>query len=265
MIDVFKKMMDNRPLKKQKITETIHLNKQKNKTSTIKTNQTSLNNVRRIRPVYTILMQYFKNNKVIVNAIMDYETPWFVQINKSTILAKYDYYNLCKTRMLQNIEYNKIHKDQPSTKRFSRKNSMYFSEKYGGSRWPLWLQELVEYANKLVHDEGYTSQKFNAALINWYPDGKDFLRPHCDRLSMKECIVSFSFYPKNIAKYDLRNFRITSMQSKKQWDLFLEPGHILIMHPGMQHEYLHEIVKDSRIKQSRINITVRIHRGKSNY
>jgi alkylated DNA repair dioxygenase AlkB len=75
-------------------------------------------------------------------------------------------------------------------------------------------------------------------LCNRYA-GTDCIGKHADSerdLDPSQPILSFSFG-------ETRTFRITSNDGRERWDVPLRHGDVVVMKPGMQAAYKHEILK----------------------
>lgn len=125
-------------------------------------------------------------------------------------------------------------------------------------------------------------QEFDSALLNLYRDGQDKVAAHRwtllmiawaskashtyspdymkrfsigrDEDAMKGYIVSFTFG-------STRDFVIRTAEDKKVVEKFpLAGGSALIMKPGMQQQYLHELPKRANAAE-RINVTLRQHQS----
>jgi len=100
--------------------------------------------------------------------------------------------------------------------------------------------------------------KFNAILVNYYADGKDYIGAHGDNeLHLdKSMVAGLSFGA-------TRTFRIRDKTSKQMklnhpW----RNGTVLVMSgPSFQKTYTHEIPKETLVKQPRLSLTWRTHRA----
>ncbi len=107
--------------------------------------------------------------------------------------------------------------------------------------------------------EKITNQKYNFALINYYPDGKSKLGWHSDDerdLVSGSIIASVSFGAK-------RDFQVRTKPSKRGGkpgpiiNIPLESGDLLTMEGDFQKEFKHSVPARARVKNYRINITLR--------
>lgn len=102
----------------------------------------------------------------------------------------------------------------------------------------------------------YPDFKWNAVLVNWYIDGKDYVSWHADDerdLNEKSPILSFSFGHSRVFKYkgnknhgDIRERKIETLSNS-----------CIVMEGDFQKECIHCISKTSKKVGPRINITVR--------
>ncbi len=109
------------------------------------------------------------------------------------------------------------------------------------------LTPFLEYATEIL---GKTP---NQALINWYSDGNHYIGKHSDDESQiipQSEIVSFSLGA-------TRPFRIRRKGKKGFTDIPMPNGTVIIMGGTMQTFYTHEVPKSKKIKDPRINITLR--------
>jgi len=54
-----------------------------------------------------------------------------------------------------------------------------------------------------------------------------------------------------------RKFEMQHKQSKERFKIILEPGSLLIMLEGSQFFWRHQLPKDKKVKEPRINLTFR--------
>jgi alkylated DNA repair dioxygenase AlkB len=102
-------------------------------------------------------------------------------------------------------------------------------------------------SNILIND-------FNTVLLNHYRDGKDSNGWHAD--NEKELGVN-----PVIGSVSLGQERVFHLKHKKnktdRFKIMLQHGSLLIMSGSMQHNWLHQIPKTSRVINDRINLTFR--------
>lgn len=111
---------------------------------------------------------------------------------------------------------------------------------------------VLEELRNLVFEK--TGINFDFVLLNYYRDGNDKVSWHCDNEEMMECsnIVSLSFGQK-------RKFQVKSKinGSKICWQQSLESGSMVWMKPKSQDLYYHQVPKETKIDQPRLNLTFR--------
>lgn len=115
-----------------------------------------------------------------------------------------------------------------------------------------WTPELLYIKEKI---EKYAGGSFNAVLCNLYRDGTDSMGWHSDdekELGRNPVIASVSFGAGR--KFRLRHKTDKSVPVQT---LFLQPGSLLIMRGTTQHFWKHEVPKEPKITEPRINLTFR--------
>ncbi len=114
---------------------------------------------------------------------------------------------------------------------------------------PELVQMCIDYTRK--HSPEFD---WNAALVNWYEDGTQYISAHSDDVSelvKKAPIYSFSFG-------GTRRFRVRHKDGSVKYDVDSEHGSCIRMGgTSFQSRYKHEIVKTYRKVLPRINVTVR--------
>lgn len=115
-----------------------------------------------------------------------------------------------------------------------------------------WISELLEIKE---HVEKLCLVKFNAALLNYYRDGKDSMAWHSDNekeLGRNPIIASVSFGSS-------RNFQFRHLYHKQlKAAVLLTHGSLLLMQGPTQHFWQHQIPKTNLLIGPRINITFRV-------
>lgn len=94
-------------------------------------------------------------------------------------------------------------------------------------------------------------------VINWYMDGTNHIGAHADdenQLVPDSSIYSFSFGA-------TRDFVVTSKRDKTfKLVLPLEHNACIVMGGSMQKYYKHAVPKRLRVKEPRINVTMRLYK-----
>ncbi|MDG1333707.1 MAG: alpha-ketoglutarate-dependent dioxygenase AlkB [Crocinitomicaceae bacterium] len=124
---------------------------------------------------------------------------------------------------------------------------IYSKQKFVGIDWTDELREL----KKSVED--LTAEKFNSALVNYYRDGNDSMGLHADNeaeLGINPTIVSVNYGAS-------RKMVFRRNGTKEKLQLTLNAGDLLIMSGSLQHCWKHEIPKQRKITEARLNITFR--------
>lgn len=135
-----------------------------------------------------------------------------------------------------------------------RLNAWYGSSsyRYSGATFPPrpFPPEMEALRRRIVERTGYC---FNAALANFYRDGRDSVAWHADdepELGVNPVIASFSLGC-------TRTFRLRHKRTRRTMELPLASGMLLVMAGPMQHHWQHCIPKAPAIPGERLNITFR--------
>ena len=131
--------------------------------------------------------------------------------------------------------------------------------RYSSIQWPAapFTAEMREFVKKVeVHTE--TGGYFNACLFNQYRDGQDSMGWHRDNEPEIDpsCIASVSFGAS-------RDFVIRHRTTKQKWLVHLYHGDLLVME-NLQDAYEHALPKRLRVRDSRVNLTLRRIRNRFN-
>ena len=113
-----------------------------------------------------------------------------------------------------------------------------------------WSHEVLEIKQLL---EKKLSTQFNGCLMNLYESGEVGMAWHSDNepeLVPDGIIVSISFGA-------TRTFQLKHKQSGEKIDIKLENGSLLLMDMESQHYWLHQLKKEIKVKEPRINLTFR--------
>lgn len=123
---------------------------------------------------------------------------------------------------------------------------------YSGKRLTLnpWNALLLDLKTKI---ESEVNHSFNACLANFYRDGNDSNGWHADNepeLGRQPIIASLSFGAK-------RKFRLKHNETRETVNFDLTHGSLIIMAGKCQEYWKHEIPKQKKVKEARINLTFR--------
>ncbi|MCP4911924.1 MAG: alpha-ketoglutarate-dependent dioxygenase AlkB [Oligoflexia bacterium] len=113
--------------------------------------------------------------------------------------------------------------------------------------WTATLEKLRNQLNKSFNLE------LNSALCNWYRNGEDSNGWHSDNepeLGQNPTILSLSFGA-------TRKFQLKNRETGELINLSLEEGSLLIMFGESQKQWKHQIPKQRRVLDDRVNITLR--------
>lgn len=114
-----------------------------------------------------------------------------------------------------------------------------------------WSQTLLKIKEKVEQASG---ESFNSALCNLYRNGKDSVAWHSDdepELGAQPVIASVSFGA-------TRSFHLKhKTQTKLRHKMSLTSGSLLVMKGATQSHWLHQVPKEPKITEPRVNITFR--------
>jgi alkylated DNA repair dioxygenase AlkB len=113
-----------------------------------------------------------------------------------------------------------------------------------------WSKVVLEIKEKIEKELGLS---FNACLLNLYPTGEIGMAWHSDNeseLVLDGIIASISFGA-------TRTFQLKHKQTGEKIDIKLENGSLLLMDMESQHYWLHQLKKEIKVKEPRINLTFR--------
>ncbi len=127
-----------------------------------------------------------------------------------------------------------------------------FSYTYSGSTKiaHIWTKEL-QHLKHLV--ETACQEKYNACLLNFYPDGESGMGWHSDNENSIEPDSSIASLSIGAA----RKFSFKQKSGNKTLSLVLENGSLLEMRGTTQSHWLHSLPKSKKIREPRINLTFR--------
>jgi alkylated DNA repair dioxygenase AlkB len=106
------------------------------------------------------------------------------------------------------------------------------------------LRELVEQ---------HSGHSFNSALVNLYRSGDDALGWHADdepENGREPVIASVSFGA--VRRFDLRH-----RETKETVKVDLTSGSLLLMSGATQHRWVHQVPRQRKVREPRINVTFR--------
>lgn len=134
----------------------------------------------------------------------------------------------------------------------------YAGLEFPGTTWKSFDREVYmgEYENTLLfilnklNDIGF---EFNSVLINKYKDGRDEIKWHSD----KEDTLGENPVIACVNLGATRKFWFMNLETKEKFYHELADGDLLIMGPECQKKYLHAILKEKEVTESRISLTFR--------
>jgi|LauGreDrversion4_1035100.scaffolds.fasta_scaffold138196_2 alkylated DNA repair dioxygenase AlkB len=116
----------------------------------------------------------------------------------------------------------------------------------------IWTKELLKIKSQI--ERFIPEEDFTSVLLNLYNNGNDKMGWHADdekELGMNPTIASVSLG-------ETRRFDIKHKQNKDlQFKFELTSGSLLIMRGAIQHNWVHQIPKQKKVKEPRINLTFR--------
>lgn len=185
------------------------------------------------------------------------ETSWISQAAIPVDEEEYqELISLCPTTRNKIKLFGEVHDVPRFEAVFGTEDYMYSGIKMiANPEVPALVQKCIDYAKENYAPES----QWNVALVNWYRDGTQSIGKHGDKettLRPGAPILSFSFGAS-------RTFRVKANKEVKdkvliqKKDFETEHGLILVMGGDMQKEFTHEVPKDPKCKEMRINITVR--------
>lgn len=134
-------------------------------------------------------------------------------------------------------------------------NFHYSGTDHISNGWPSIIDELSNKCKERLSKAEKISPNvynFDSALVNYYQSGETPIGRHRDKDSYNTIVASLSFGA-------TRKFIIRDNNTKIVDTVFLEEGSLFLMFPGMQQNYTHEIPKQLKVKEGRINLTLRQH------
>jgi alkylated DNA repair dioxygenase AlkB len=94
---------------------------------------------------------------------------------------------------------------------------------------------------------------YEQVLINWYLNGEEYIGPHSD--DEKELVAGAPIYSFSFGA--TRDFVIKSKKTTERYVIPMDHGSVIIMCGAMQKYYKHSVPKRLKVKEPRINVTVR--------
>ena len=177
---------------------------------------------------YTSHPEYF--SEALFNEVLEELTPYFgtnIVYGTYTIARK-----SCKFTSKDNIK-------NPSLTSYANASTY----PYENSPW-------IKYFKKEI--EKLTETKYDYVLVHLYPDGEASIAWHNDKEALDSSVVSISLGATRRMK-----FRHLGETRGCIQEFSLKHGDVLVMEEGCQARYEHQIPKEKRVKEPRINMTWR--------
>jgi alkylated DNA repair dioxygenase AlkB len=164
---------------------------------------------------------------------------------------------ICFASLYKNIKWTGARLTQSGKIIKIRRKMAYFSDNGETYNYAGLELEGNKWTNVLAYLRNLVSQKlnhaFNSVLLNLYEDGRDEIRWHSDKepqLGDNPIIPCLNLGAS-------RNFWFMEKETGIKTPYLCESGDLLIMGPNCQKNYLHAILKEKEITESRISLTFR--------
>ena len=118
--------------------------------------------------------------------------------------------------------------------------------------WSSTVFHVKQYVEQALAKIGVTAN-FNTCLLNYYPSGSDGMGYHADdekELGAQPVIASLSLGA-------TRKFVFKHKKTQDKVELYLESGHLIVMHGDTQTYWKHTITKTKTVNTGRISLTFR--------
>ncbi len=115
-----------------------------------------------------------------------------------------------------------------------------------------WTEQLQDLQIRI---QSTTNYRFNIVICNRYRDGRDSIGWHNDNepsMGTRPAIASLTLGA-------TRKFQLKPNSGGESTDFWLEHGSLLLMRPGCQSNWVHQVPKTSKPVGERINLTFRPH------
>jgi alkylated DNA repair dioxygenase AlkB len=123
----------------------------------------------------------------------------------------------------------------------------YSGTTFSPQPWHTEVQQLAQQVSTFLQ------LPFNCVLLNWYRDGGQYMGWHADN----EPELGDNPYIASLSIGATRRFELKHRQQPWQLALDLTPGSLLLMAGECQQHWLHRLPKQSKVTDSRINLTFR--------
>jgi len=185
-----------------------------------------------------------------------------VELNNGWYIFEENFYNSPKSEVLHSYLINELPWKSGEIKLFGKvhpipRKQVYFSDNrlsysYSGKELVIdaWDENVLGIKSRV---EALLNVEFNACLANLYRNGQDSNGWHSDNekeLGKNPIIASVSFGA-------TRRFDLMHKATKQKLSFQLTSGSLLVMGGEMQHFWKHQIPKQNKIDESRVNLTFR--------
>jgi len=124
---------------------------------------------------------------------------------------------------------------------------------YGNAKiYPFSKSPWIEYFREEL--EKLTKVKYDYVLVHLYPTGESSIGFHSDSEALHSSVASISLGATRRMK-----FRKLGETKGCLQEFSLAHGDLLIMEEGCQRKYVHQIPKEKKVKEPRINMTWRVY------
>jgi alkylated DNA repair dioxygenase AlkB len=185
-----------------------------------------------------------------------------VELNNGWYIFEENFYDSLKSEVLHSYLINELPWKSGEIKLFGKvhpipRKQVYFSDNrlsysYSGKELVIdtWDENVLGIKSRV---EALLNVEFNACLANLYRNGQDSNGWHSDNekeLGKNPIIASVSFGA-------TRRFDLMHQATKQKLSFQLTSGSLLVMGGEMQHFWKHQIPKQNKIDESRVNLTFR--------
>ena len=123
----------------------------------------------------------------------------------------------------------------------------YSGKIFTASEWIPIVKELKQQVERVCQSP------FNSVLLNWYRNGEDKMGWHADNEAELGTMPSIAM----VSLGETRTFQYRHNDNQVTESLEISNGSLLLMKPGMQSNYQHQVPTRKKISSGRISLTFR--------